>query len=132
LADSTSSHTNITGGMLASGRTATSTSVWATVAAANDPPEQCQNVNVLLGKILRIDINPPRDPVSRTCRATNPFYGSTPGRDEIFALGMRNHGASASIASPAANGLPTWVKEHGRKSTRDRVAGRGNYGWRVL
>src|SRR4029079_11192655 len=60
--------------------------------SGNDPPNNAQNINVLLGKILRIDVDHP-DPVAQTLYSApsgNPFRGATAGRDEIFALGMRN------------------------------------------
>ena len=41
----------------------------------------------VLGKILRIDVSVP---LTYSSPPTNPFYGATPGRDEIFAYGMRN------------------------------------------
>jgi glucose/arabinose dehydrogenase len=55
---------------------------------AGDPRENAQNRGVLLGKVLRID------PHSGGTRAYgvpkgNPYVGK-PGRDEIFALGLRN------------------------------------------
>src|SRR5881409_831712 len=53
--------------------------------SANDPGNRAQNTAQLLGKILRIDVNRPLSPPS-----TNPFFGSIPGRDEIFAYGFRN------------------------------------------
>ena len=59
--------------------------------SANDPPNNAQNTGVLLGKILRIDVDNP-DPVAGTpysSPADNPFVGAA-GRDEIFAFGMRN------------------------------------------
>jgi hypothetical protein len=55
--------------------------------ATNDPGGRAQNVDELLGKILRIDIDgtlPYENPTD------NPFAGATSGRDEIFALGLRN------------------------------------------
>jgi glucose/arabinose dehydrogenase len=56
---------------------------------SGDPPNNAQNVDSLLGKLLRI--------VPRRTRAgrpygvppSNPFVG-LPGRDEIFSLGLRN------------------------------------------
>ena len=61
---------------------------------ANDPNGNAQNTNVLLGKILRIDVDGddfPADP-SRNYAIPddNPFAGSTPGADEIWAYGLRN------------------------------------------
>jgi glucose/arabinose dehydrogenase len=49
-----------------------------------------QNINSLLGKILRIDVDSPPDPgLNYHIPADNPFVGQ-PGADEIFALGLRN------------------------------------------
>jgi glucose/arabinose dehydrogenase len=52
-----------------------------------DPDENGQNLNALLGKILRLDVNaaPPYIPPS------NPFVDGNPNtRDEIWAFGVRN------------------------------------------
>jgi glucose/arabinose dehydrogenase len=56
---------------------------------AGDPFENAQNPNSLLGKLIRID---PRRADGAPYRIPNgnPFAGSTPGRDEVFALGLRN------------------------------------------
>jgi glucose/arabinose dehydrogenase len=56
--------------------------------SGGDPPNNAQDTDSLLGKILRID------PVASggqpyTVPADNPFVGKT-GRDEIFAYGFRN------------------------------------------
>lgn len=51
--------------------------------------EVSQNKDSLLGKILRIDVNNPNPPYYFS-PATNPFYGATPGRDEIWGYGLRN------------------------------------------
>jgi glucose/arabinose dehydrogenase len=53
--------------------------------SAGDPPNNAQNLNSLLGKLLRIDPRPGR-PLSPP---SNPFVGRG-GRDEIYAFGLRN------------------------------------------
>jgi glucose/arabinose dehydrogenase len=53
--------------------------------SAGDPQNNAQNLDSLLGKILRID---PRPGASRA-PSSNPFVGRA-GRDEIFAYGLRN------------------------------------------
>ncbi len=55
---------------------------------AGDPPNNAQNKDVLLGKLLRIDPRPANGrPYS--VPASNPFVGR-PGRDEIYSYGLRN------------------------------------------
>ena len=55
---------------------------------AGDPAGNAQNLELLLGKLLRIDPTPSgRAPY--TIPADNPFVGR-PGRDEIWAYGLRN------------------------------------------
>jgi glucose/arabinose dehydrogenase len=51
--------------------------------------EHAQDMNSLLGKVLRID---PRGgaPNEYSIPAGNPFTGANPGRDEIWSLGLRN------------------------------------------
>jgi glucose/arabinose dehydrogenase len=53
--------------------------------SAGDPQNRAQNLNSLLGKLLRID---PR-PGASLAPASNPFAGKA-GRDEIYAFGLRN------------------------------------------
>jgi Glucose / Sorbosone dehydrogenase len=53
-----------------------------------DPDENAQNLNSLLGKLLRIDPRP-SGTSPYTIPADNPFVG-TAGRDEIWAYGFRN------------------------------------------
>jgi glucose/arabinose dehydrogenase len=56
--------------------------------AGGDPPNNAQNKESLLGKLLRID---PRPSGGRpySVPADNPFVGK-PGRDEIYSYGLRN------------------------------------------
>ena len=56
--------------------------------SGGDPPNNAQNKDVLLGKLLRID---PRSSNGRpyTVPADNPFVGRA-GRDEIYSYGLRN------------------------------------------
>lgn len=58
--------------------------------SANDPGNRAQDINNLLGKILRIDVDHANGSVPYSSPPGNPFFGSIPGRDEIFAIGMRN------------------------------------------
>jgi glucose/arabinose dehydrogenase len=56
--------------------------------SAGDPPNNAQNKDVLLGKLLRIDPRPSGGkPYS--VPSDNPFVGK-PGRDEIYSYGLRN------------------------------------------
>ena len=56
--------------------------------SGGDPPNNAQNKDVLLGKLLRIDPRPAGgQPYSVPAR--NPFVGK-PGRDEIYSYGLRN------------------------------------------
>lgn len=61
--------------------------------SGDDPPNNAQNINSLLGKILRIDVDSdafPADPDRNyAIPASNPFVGEA-GADEIWVLGLRN------------------------------------------
>jgi hypothetical protein len=56
--------------------------------SGGDPPNNAQNKESLLGKLLRIDPRP-SDGRPYTVPADNPFVGK-PGRDEIYSYGLRN------------------------------------------
>lgn len=76
---------NHNGGMLAFGPDGMLYISTGDGGSGGDPDDNAQNTNVLLGKILRlnVDIAPPFIP------SDNPFVG-VPGADEIWAYGLRN------------------------------------------
>jgi glucose/arabinose dehydrogenase len=97
---------------------------------ANDPDNRAQDINELLGKILRIDVDPPDgSQVPYSSPPSNPFFGSTPGRDEIFAIGMRN---PWRFSFDRGTGH-LYVGDVGQDAFEeiDIVTLGGNYGWRV-
>jgi glucose/arabinose dehydrogenase len=55
--------------------------------SGGDPQNYAQNINSLLGKMLRIDVD---NGTPYSIPTGNPFAGATPGADEIWAVGMRN------------------------------------------
>src|SRR5262245_15766634 len=96
-----------------------------------DPGRRAQNVTELLGKILRIDIDPPAGAVAPYASPPdNPFAGSHPGRDEIYALGMRN---PWRFSFDRATGT-LYVGDVGQNAREeiDIVVRGGNYGWPIL
>ncbi len=56
--------------------------------SGGDPPNNAQNRDSLLGKLLRIDPRPSGG-LPYSIPADNPFVGK-PGRDEIYSYGLRN------------------------------------------
>jgi glucose/arabinose dehydrogenase len=99
--------------------------------SGNDPAGNAQNINALLGKILRIDINTPVGQVpAYNIPPTNPFAGATPGADEIYAVGMRNP-YRFSFDRGGTNQL--WAGDVGQDAIEevDIITLGGNYGWRV-
>jgi hypothetical protein len=56
---------------------------------AGDPSGNAQNLNSLLGKVLRIDPHPSGG-VAYSIPPDNPYAGATPGSDEIWSFGLRN------------------------------------------
>jgi glucose/arabinose dehydrogenase len=62
--------------------------------AGGDPQENAQNLQIWLGKILRVDINGddfPGDPARNyAVPPNNPFVGNPNALDEIWAYGVRN------------------------------------------
>ena len=97
----------------------------------NDPPNNAQNVNVLLGKILRIDVDHP-DPGTLAPYSSphdNPFVGR--GRPEIFSIGWRNPWRFNFDRSTHQQ----WVADVGqgaREEVDTPIVKGGNYGWRVF
>jgi glucose/arabinose dehydrogenase len=99
--------------------------------SGNDPNNNAQNINSLLGKFLRLDINTPLGQTpAYNIPPTNPFAGATPGADEIYAVGLRNP-YRFSFDRGGTNQL--WVGDVGQDAIEevDIITNGGNYGWRV-
>ncbi|MEW6362458.1 MAG: PQQ-dependent sugar dehydrogenase [Pyrinomonadaceae bacterium] len=99
--------------------------------SANDPPANAQNINVLLGKMIRIDIDtPPGQIPAYNIPPTNPYAGSTPGADEIYAIGLRN---PYRFSFDRGGSRQLWVGDVGQNTIEevDIITLGGNYGWRV-
>ncbi|MFN0208069.1 MAG: PQQ-dependent sugar dehydrogenase [Planctomycetota bacterium] len=54
------------------------------------PHQHSQNLNLHLGKMLRIGVNNSSGTLPYIIPHANPYYGDTPGLDEIFSIGLRN------------------------------------------
>ncbi|HKA23012.1 MAG TPA: PQQ-dependent sugar dehydrogenase [Blastocatellia bacterium] len=98
--------------------------------SGNDPSNNAQNIDVLLGKILRIDVDHPNGSIPYSSPASNPFFGATPGADEVFAYGMRN---PWRFSFDRGTGQ-LYVGDVGQDAWEeiDIVTNGGNYGWRVM
>lgn len=121
---------NHNGGMLAFGPDGYLYIAVGDGGSANDPPNNAQNKNILLGKILRIDINAAGVPYASP--SGNPFFGPTvDGLDEIFAYGMRNPWRFSFDPQTGDQ----WVADVGqgaREEVDTPIVNGGNYGWRVF
>jgi len=97
--------------------------------SANDPGNRAQDLNNLLGKILRIDVDHADGPIPYSSPADNPFFGGVPGRDEIFAFGVRN---PWRFSFDRLTG-DLYVGDVGQNQWEeiDIITRGGNYGWRV-
>jgi len=95
----------------------------------NDPLNRAQNVTLLLGKILRIDVNRVDGDVPYASPLDNPFYGPERGRDEIYAVGMRN---PWRFSFDRGTGQ-LWIGDVGEGQREEIDIGQlgGNYGWRT-
>ena len=116
---------NHNGGMLAFGRDGFLYIGVGDGGGANDPNNNAQNVNTLLGKILRIDVN---SGTTYTSPADNPFFGPIDGLDEIFAYGIRNPWRFSFDRETGQ----LWVGDVGqgaREEVDTPIQSGGNYGW---
>jgi glucose/arabinose dehydrogenase len=122
-------YANHNGGMLAFGPDRDLYIGMGDGGSENDPGNRAQNVDELLGKILRIDVDSPASATQLySSPADNPFAGATAGRDEIYALGLRNPWRF-SFDRQTGQLLAGDVGQSAREEVDVIVRG-GNYGWR--
>ena len=99
---------------------------------AGDVPNNAQNIDVLLGKILRLNVAT----LPYTIPAGNPFVGQ-PGADEIWAYGLRNPWRFAFDVPPSGTPPQLYIADVGQDAweevdvTDASAAGR-NYGWHTM
>ncbi|MDO8042047.1 sorbosone dehydrogenase family protein [Janthinobacterium sp. SUN137] len=100
--------------------------------SGGDPPGNAQNTNVLLGKLLRLDVNASSVAQPYTIPPDNPF-ATAGGRPEIWAYGLRNpwryaFDAPAQLLYIADVGQASWEEVDVRPASQ---AG-NNYGWNIM
>jgi glucose/arabinose dehydrogenase len=95
---------------------------------ANDPDNNGQNLNTLLGKILRIDVNKKEDGKNYAIPKDNPFVGKADTKPEIYSYGWRNPWRFAFDRKTGK----LWTGEVGQNLYEEIniVEKGGNYGWR--
>jgi glucose/arabinose dehydrogenase len=100
--------------------------------SGGDPQCNAQNINVLLGKILRIDVDSPRAAgLNYAIPQSNPFVNQN-GREEIWLYGLRN---PFRFSFDSANGN-LWIGDVGQ-DTYEEVdlltpnQGGANMGWNI-
>ncbi|MGH9943317.1 MAG: PQQ-dependent sugar dehydrogenase, partial [Pyrinomonadaceae bacterium] len=98
--------------------------------SGNDPGNRAQNVEDLLGKMLRLNVDQADGSTPYSSPPDNPFFGATPGRDEIYATGLRN---PFRFSFDRATGqLYAGDVGQGVREEIDVITRGGNYGWRVF
>jgi glucose/arabinose dehydrogenase len=122
-----SSRTNHNGGQLLFGPDGYLYVFTGDGGGGGDPDENSQNKASLLGKTLRID---PNLNGGYSTPSGNPYYGSIPGRGEIWSIGLRNPWRASFDRHTDA----LWIADVGQGSWEEinrEPAGAGgrNYGW---
>lgn len=126
-------YSNHNGGMLAFGDDGYLYISTGDGGSAGDPGNRAQNLNSLLGKILRMDVNTRTATRPYGIPSTNPYVGRS-GHDLVWSRGLRN---PWRFSFDRENGN-IWIGDVGQgryeeidRSTGEDAGSRANYGWRV-
>lgn len=94
--------------------------------SAGDPGNRAQNLGVLLGKMLRLDVD---GGTPYAVPSDNPFVSRSGARGEIFAYGLRN---TWRFSFDRGTGQ-LWAGDVGQNAYEevDVITSGGNYGWKV-
>ncbi|WP_428658344.1 PQQ-dependent sugar dehydrogenase [Runella sp.] len=97
--------------------------------SGGDPQNNAQNLGVLLGKILRIDVNSKENGLNYAIPADNPFKTTANARPEIYAYGLRNPWRVTADRETDR----FWIADVGQNTREeiDILERGGNYGWRI-
>jgi glucose/arabinose dehydrogenase len=97
--------------------------------SGGDPGNRAQNLDVLLGKILRLDVSPA---TGYAIPGSNPFVGKA-GADEIWHYGLRNPFRFSFDRSTG----DLWIGDVGQNAWEEVDVARAgvgglNFGWRIM
>jgi glucose/arabinose dehydrogenase len=97
---------------------------------AGDPIGNAQNLNTVLGSILRIDVSGLSGPGDYKIPADNPFVGTEGAQPEIWAYGLRN---PWRFSFDSETGL-LWAGDVGQSAWEeiDIITKGANYGWNIM
>ncbi|VXB04618.1 PQQ-dependent sugar dehydrogenase [Maribacter litoralis] len=97
---------------------------------SGDPDGNAQNLENLLGKILRIDVNTTDAGLNYAIPTDNPFVDVDNARGEIYAYGLRNPWRFSFDTS--TNTIWAGDVGQGEKEEINLIEKGGNYGWNIL
>ncbi|MCY4581751.1 MAG: PQQ-dependent sugar dehydrogenase [Chloroflexi bacterium] len=123
-------YSNHNGGMIALGPDGMLYVALGDGGSAGDPQRHGQDIDTLLGTILRIDVTQPEGGAPYAIPADNPFAGRDDARGEIWAFGLRN---AWRFSFDRETG-DLWAGDVGQNELEevDVVRRGGNYGWNVM